>query len=136
MKLDRNLLQPAGNPGTISEESKSRQLAKIALPVTFGDQNNCRTEHITFGVVDMHYSYYAIFERGTTNIFSAALHPGYLCMKLPAAKGIITIYGDQDSTRAAEGTTSLGQRNVHALDKERNNIKESSPEETKQADRV
>jgi hypothetical protein len=93
MILDRNLLQPAGHPLYGFEGKKVKAISKISLPVTFSDQNNSRTEHITFDVVDMLYNYNAIFGRGVTNIFSAVLHPGYLCMKLPFAKGVIAVYG-------------------------------------------
>jgi hypothetical protein len=63
-----------------------KAIGKITLPVTFGNQHNSKTEHITFDVVEMLYNYNAIFGRGVTNVFSAVLHPGYLCMKLPSAK--------------------------------------------------
>jgi len=45
---------------------------------------------------------------GVTNIFSAVLHPGYLCMKLPFAKGIIAVYGNQDLSRIVEETATPG----------------------------
>ena len=76
-----------------------------------------RTEHITFDVVDMLYNYNAIFGRGVINIFRAVLHPGYLCMKLPFARGVIAVYGNQDLARIAEETATLGQKNVHNLGK-------------------
>jgi hypothetical protein len=69
-----------------------KAIGKITLLVTFGDQSNSRTEHITFDVVGMLYNYNAIFSRGVTNVFSAVLHQGYLCMKLPSAKGVIAVY--------------------------------------------
>jgi hypothetical protein len=52
----------------------------------------------------MLYNYNAIFDQGVANIFSIVLHLGYLCMKLPSAKGVITVYGDQDLARIAEKT--------------------------------
>ena len=102
MKLDRNLLQLAGRPLYGFEGKQVKAMGKITLPVTFGDQNNSRTEHITFDVVDMLYNYNAIFGRGVTNMFSDVLHPGYLCIKLPSAKGVIAVYGDEVLTRIAE----------------------------------
>lgn len=117
MKLNKNLLQPAGNPLWGFGGQQVRAIGKIALPITFGDQKNYRTEQITFDVVDMYYNYNAIFGRGVTNAFSAAVHPGYLCMKLPTPKGIIAVYGDQDCARLVEGTANPGQINVHSLDK-------------------
>jgi len=108
MKLDRNLLQPTGHPLYEFEGKQVKAIGKITLLVTFNDQYNNRTEHITFDVVDTLYNYNAIFGRGVTNIFSVVLHPGYLCMKLPSAKGIIAVYGDQDLTRIAEEIATLG----------------------------
>ena len=61
MKLDRALLKPAGNPLCGFGGQQIKALGKITLPVSFGDQHNPRTEHITFDVVDMYYSYNAIF---------------------------------------------------------------------------
>jgi hypothetical protein len=87
MKLDRNLLQPAGRPLYGFGGKQLKAIGKITLPVTFRDQNNSRTEHITFNVVDMLHNYNKIFGRGVTNIFSAILHLSYLCMKLPSTKG-------------------------------------------------
>jgi hypothetical protein len=140
MKLDIKLLQPAGNPLFGFRGQQVRAIGKITLPVTFGDHQNCRTEHITFDVVHMYYSYNAIFGRGVTNSFSAAIHQGYLCMKLPAPKGIIAVYGDQDSARAAEGTATPGQRNIHNMSKEKDkeNKEENEPpnEEPKEPSRA
>jgi len=85
-----------------------KAIGKIKLPVTFGEKNNSRTEYITFDVVDMLYNYNAIFGRGVTNIFSAVRHPGYLCVKLPSARGVIAVYGNQDLARIAEQTVTPG----------------------------
>ena len=74
MKLDRNLLHPAGRPLYGFEAKQVKAIEKITLQVTFGDQNNSRIEHITFDVVDMLYNYNAIFGRGVINVFSAVLH--------------------------------------------------------------
>jgi hypothetical protein len=83
-------------------------------------------------MVDMLYNYNAIFGRGVTNIFSIALHPGYLFMKLPSAKGIIAIYGDQDLARIAEEIATLGQKNVHNLNKEKTKAKDPSHDQPEQ----
>jgi len=87
---------------------------------------------ITFDVVDMLYNYNAIFGRGATNIFSAVLQLGYLCMKLPSARGVIVVYGNQDVTRIAEETATQGQQNVHNLAKEKPKVKIPSPNEPEQ----
>jgi hypothetical protein len=117
MKLDRNLLQPAGRLLYGFGGKQVKAIGKITLPITFGDHSNSRAEHVTFVVVDMMYNYNAIFSRGVTSVFSAVLHLGYLCMKLPSAKSIIDVYGDQDLARIVEETATLGQTNVHNLNK-------------------
>ena len=68
-------------------------LGKISLPVSFGGQGNTRIEYVTFDVVDLYYPYNAIFGRGFTNKFNVAIHMGYLCMKMPALHGTITVHG-------------------------------------------
>jgi hypothetical protein len=62
-------------------------LGKISLPVSFGGQENARTKYVTFDVVDLYYPYNAIFGRGFANKFNAAIHMGYLCMKMLALHG-------------------------------------------------
>jgi hypothetical protein len=79
----------------------------------------------------MLYNYNAIFGRGVTNVFSLVLHPGYLCMKLPSAKGVIAVYDDQDLARIAEETATPRQKNVHTLDKEKPKVKEPPQDEPK-----
>jgi hypothetical protein len=118
MKLDRKLLQPAGRALYSFGGKQVNAIGKITLPVTFGDQHNTRTEHITFDVIDMLYNYNAIFGRGVTNAFSAVIHLGYLCMKLPSAKDIIAVYGNQELARIAEETATPGQKNIHNLEKD------------------
>ena len=132
MKLDRNLLQPTGRPLYGFGGKQVKVIGKITLLVTFRDQNNSKTEHITFDVVDMLYNYNAIFGRGVINVFSIVLHPGYLCMKLPSTKGVIAIYGDQDLAQIVEETTTPGQKNVHNLNKEKPKVKQPSHEEPEQ----
>jgi hypothetical protein len=136
MKLDKNLFQPVGRPLYRFRGKQVKAISKITLLVTFSDQQNNITEHITFDVVDMLYNYNAIFGRGVTNVFSAVLHLGYLCMKLPSTKGIIAVYANQDLTRIAEETTTPGQKNVHNLDKEKPKDKEPSSDEPEQQARA
>jgi hypothetical protein len=50
-------------------------------------------EYITFNVVEMNYLYNAIFGRGLLNTFEAMLHSLYLCLKVPVAPLVISIYG-------------------------------------------
>ena len=50
-------------------------------------------------------------------------------MKLPSARGVIVVYGNQDVTRIAEETATQGQQNVHNLAKEKPKVKIPSPNE-------
>ena len=90
-------------------------IGKMSLPVSFGDTANARTEHITFDVVEMSYPYRAILGRGTINKFEAIVHQLYLCMKMPAPAGVITVRGDQQLARDIERGYTPGQKNVHNL---------------------
>ena len=108
MNIDRNLLQPSDIPLIGFGGKRVNALRKIALPVSFGDTSNPRTEHVTFDVVEMNYPYLAIFGRGLINKFEAVVHQLYLCMKIPAAKVVITICGNQQLARDIERGVAPG----------------------------
>ena len=112
MNIDRNLLQPADIPLIGFGGKRVNALGKITLPVSFGDLSNPRTESITFDVVEMNYPYNAIFGRGLINKFEAIVHQLYLCMKMPANKGVITVRGNQQLARDIERGVAPGQRNI------------------------
>jgi len=63
----------------------------------------------------MLYPYRAILGRGTINKFEAIVHQLYLCMKIPAPAGVITIRGDQQLAWDIERGYTPGQKNVHNL---------------------
>jgi hypothetical protein len=69
------------------------QVGVITLPISFNTPQNPRTEYITFDVIDMHYPYNTIFERGLLNTFEAALHLAYLFLKVSSTFGIISVFG-------------------------------------------
>ena len=91
-------------------------LGKIELNVTFGEGAGQRTEAITFDVVDINYPYNAIFGRNTLVKFAAVIHQSYLCMKLPTAGGIITVFGNQEEARRCEDNASTSDKNVHVIE--------------------
>ena len=91
-------------------------LGKIELNVTFGDGAAQGTEAITFDVVDINYPYNAIFGRNTLLKFAAVIHQSYLCMKLPTAGRIITVFGNQEEARRCEDNASTSDKNVHAIE--------------------
>jgi hypothetical protein len=63
----------------------------------------------------MLYPYNAIFTRGLLNTFEAALHSAYLCLKVPATFGAITMCSSQKEARNIEHGFALGHKNVHFL---------------------
>jgi hypothetical protein len=87
----------------------------IALPISFGTPQNLRMEYKTFDVVDILYPYNAIFGQGLLNTFEAALHLGYLCLKVPATFGIITVFGSQKEARNIKRGFIPGHKNLHFL---------------------
>ena len=54
--------------------------------------------------------------RGFTTKFNAALHMAYLCMKIPALRGIITVRGSQKEARNIEKAIYRAQRNINAVE--------------------
>jgi hypothetical protein len=74
-------------------------VGSISLPVSFDSLRNAQTEYATFDVIDMHYPYNTIFSRGLLNTFEAALHLAYLCLKVPASLGVISVHGSQEDAR-------------------------------------
>ena len=91
-------------------------LGKIELNVTFGEGAAQRTRAITFDVVDINYPYKAIFGRNTLVKFTAVIHQSYLCMKLPTAGGIVTVFGNQEEVRRCEDNASTANKNVHIIE--------------------
>jgi hypothetical protein len=63
----------------------------------------------------MLYLYNANFGQGLLNIFEAALHLAYLCLKVPATFGVITIFGSQKEARNIERGFTPRDKNVHFL---------------------
>jgi hypothetical protein len=92
-----------------------KPVGKVSLPVSFGDLDNTRTETLTFDVVDIYHPYLAIFGRGFMNKFDALIRQQFLCMKIPAPKGVITVFGDQQEARNIEKGHTPGQTNVYQL---------------------
>jgi hypothetical protein len=94
---------------------KIEPIGSMSLRVSFGSPHNARTEYITFNVVDMNYPYNAIFKRGLLNTFKVALHSLYLCLKVPATLGVISIHDSQKDARNIEQGFTPGHRNVNYL---------------------
>jgi len=108
MKIDHKILGRAEHPLYGFGGKKIHSIGRIILPVSFGTVSNARTEQIAFDVVDKYYPYNALFGRGTLNAFKAVISYSYLCMKMPAINGVITVYGDQTEARNIEKEYTLG----------------------------
>jgi hypothetical protein len=116
MGLNRDLLQPPDTPLYGFGGCVIHALGKVVLPVSFGTVQNARTEYLSFDVVEMYYPYNGILGKGFLNKFEAVIHQAYLCIKIPATLGVITIWVHQNDGRNLERGRTPGQRNVHALD--------------------
>ena len=99
-------------------------LGKIELNVTFGEGNIQRTELITFDVVDIAYPYNAIFSRNNIIKFAAVINQEDLCMKIPIARGVITILSNQEEARRCEDNAACTMKNVHAIEVDNNDEEE------------
>jgi hypothetical protein len=69
-------------------------IGRICLPVTFGTEENFRTEYLTFEVADFRSLYHAIFGRPMLAKFMDIPHHTYLIMKMPTPNRILSVLGD------------------------------------------
>jgi hypothetical protein len=76
-------------------------LGSIALPVTFGTEENFRTENVVFDVAEVNFPFNAIIGRPTLYRFMAIAHYGYLVLKMPSPTGVLTMQGDHAAALAA-----------------------------------
>jgi hypothetical protein len=96
-------------------------LGSIALPVTFGTEENFRTENIVFDVAEVNLPFNAIIGRPTLYRFMAIAHYGYLVLKMPSPTGVLTVQGDRATALAAvEKLHVLAAETAHPDDGGRN----------------
>jgi hypothetical protein len=69
-------------------------MGQISLPVTFGMEENFRTEYLSFKVADFKSSYHTILGCPMLSRFMAVPHYTYLVLKMPAPHRVLTVYGD------------------------------------------
>ena len=74
--------------------AKSTPVSLATLPVTFGTRDNYRTEYVNFQVAEIETSYHAILGRPSLAKFMAIPNHMYLLLKMPAPKGVLSVYGD------------------------------------------
>jgi hypothetical protein len=91
MSYDKKQLKELTKPLYSFGGKRIEPVRVITLLISFDTSKNPRTKYITFDVVDMLYPYNAIFNRGLLNIFEAALHSAFLCLKVSATFGVITV---------------------------------------------
>jgi hypothetical protein len=102
MNLSQHMLQPPKYPLQGFRGKPIKTVGKVLLPASFGDLDNARTETLTFDVVDIYHPYLAIFGRGFMNKYDAVIRQQFLCLKISASKGVITVFGDQEEARNIE----------------------------------
>lgn len=66
-------------------------------------------------MVDLYYPYNVILGRGFTNKFNAVIHMGYLCMKIPAFHGIISLHGSQKDARNIEKAIYKAHKSINSV---------------------
>jgi hypothetical protein len=115
MNLSQHMLHPPDYPFQGFGKNPIKPVGKISLPVSFGDLDNARTETLTFDVVDIYHPYLVIFGRGFMNKFDAVIKQQFLCMKIPAPKGVITVFDNQQEAINIEKGQTPGQVNVYQL---------------------
>jgi hypothetical protein len=76
-------------------------LGSIALLVTFGTEENFRTENIQFDVAEVNLPFNAIIGRPALYRFMAIAHYGYLVLNMSSPAGVLTVRGDRAAALAA-----------------------------------
>jgi hypothetical protein len=76
-------------------------LGSIVLPVTFGTEENFRTENVQFDVAEVNLPFNAIIGRPALYRFMAIAHYGYLVLKMPSTVGVLSVQGDHTTVLAA-----------------------------------
>jgi hypothetical protein len=69
-------------------------LGRVSLSVTFGMEDNFRTEYLSFEVADFKSSYHAIIGCPMLTRFMTISHYTYLVLKMPTPNGVLSVYVD------------------------------------------
>jgi hypothetical protein len=77
----------------------------ISLPVTFGMEDNFRTENVQFEVAEVNLPFNAIIGRPALYRFMAVANYGYLVLKMPTPAGVLTVQSDRASAVMAVDRT-------------------------------
>jgi hypothetical protein len=76
-------------------------LGSITLPVTFGTEENLRTENVQFDVAEVNLPFNAIIGRPALYRFMAMAHYRYLVLKMLSPARVLTVRGDRTTALAA-----------------------------------
>jgi hypothetical protein len=76
-------------------------LGSITLPVTFGTEENFRTENVQFDIAEVNLPFNAIIRRPALYRFMAISHYGYLVIKMSSPARVLTVRGDRAAVVAA-----------------------------------
>ena len=68
----------------------------VVLEVTFGSPGNSRSEELLFTIAPFQSGYHALLGRTTFARFNALPHYGYLTLKMPGPRGVITVNGNTE----------------------------------------
>ena len=78
---------PRSRPFSGVHEQLVYPLGSITLSVTFGTEENFRTENVQFDVAEVNLPFNAIIGRPALYRFMAIAHYGYLVLKMPSPLG-------------------------------------------------
>ena len=80
----------------------------VVLEVTFGSPGNSRRYELLFPIAPFQSGHHALLGRAAFARFNALPHYGYLTLKMPGPRGVITVSGiTERSSRAEEHATAL-----------------------------
>ena len=80
----------------------------VVLEVTFGSPGNSRSEELLFTIAPFQSGYHALLGRTAFAHFNALRHYGYLTLKMPGPRGVITVSRiTERSSRADEHAMAL-----------------------------
>ena len=80
----------------------------VILEVTFGSPGNSRSEELLFIIAPFQSDYHAVLGRPAFARVNALPHYGYLTLKMPGPRGIITVHRKTErSSHVDEHVTAL-----------------------------
>lgn len=80
----------------------------LVLEVVFSSPDNFRSEELTFDIAPFRSGYHALLGRTAFARFNAVSHYAYLKLKMPGARGVITVSRNTErSLRAEEYVVAL-----------------------------